>query len=415
MSDSREWPFNSQDLLKIPFIFVPDGDPVPTEWLASHPDAIRIRARFVPAGTAGTPGGGAIQADLNEAMMQWLGRAAGDGGEPASQVDQVGGRVSPEARLTDVSAASGTGAGAGSLSEMSLDSALKSSLYRNGDDGAAPGSQLGLEARLAVWLAANAPGRGEGSPTGATLDSALMKFILGPYADPAAPGPQVDREPGETSPITWLADWRPSRSSSPTKLPDPIPSHASSEVHNVPAPSADSGIKKLRPAEMLKLARMRAMLRLIRWEENEFASDDEAYHARYGGHDPMSDADMINYVPKPEYFKDPDGKVRAHYPAGAYQIVRDTWNRASKKLGITDFTPINQDRIAISIIEERHAVGDIEVGNLQQAIRKLKDQWVSLPGGSQNHITMEDTKKKYRFLVNEELKRIKDDHDKTKP
>jgi len=121
MSDSREWPFNSPDLLKIPFIFVPDGDPVPTEWLASHPDAIRIRARFVPSGTADTRGGGAIQADLNEAMMQWLGRAAEAGGAPVAQTDHGGGRVSPEARLTDVSAASGTGAGAGSLSEMNLD------------------------------------------------------------------------------------------------------------------------------------------------------------------------------------------------------------------------------------------------------------------------------------------------------
>jgi len=235
MSDSREWPFNSPDLLKIPFIFVPDGDPVPTEWLASHPDAIRIRARFVPAGAAGTRGGGAIQTDLNEAMMQWLGRAAEAGGAPVAQTDHGGGRVSPEARLTDVSAASGTGAG--SLSEMNLAPAVKSSLYRNGDDGAAPGSQLGLEARLAVWLAANAPGRGEESPTGATLDPALMKFILGTYADPAAPGPQVDREPGERSPITWLADWRSSQDSPAAPFADPPRRQAGPEASTSDTPT----------------------------------------------------------------------------------------------------------------------------------------------------------------------------------
>ena len=56
------------------------------------------------------------------------------------------------------------------------------------------------------------------------------------------------------------------------------------------------------PEEMLKLARMRAMLRLIRSDENNGASDDNAYHARYGNRDPMSDKDMINYVPKDEKF-----------------------------------------------------------------------------------------------------------------
>ncbi len=110
MSDSSEWPFDSPDLLKIPFIFVPDGDPVPTAWLARHPDAIRIRARFVPSGGSGTGGGGAIQADLNEAMMQWLGRAAGDEEAPSAEPNQAHGQISPQARVGDLIAASATGA-----------------------------------------------------------------------------------------------------------------------------------------------------------------------------------------------------------------------------------------------------------------------------------------------------------------
>jgi hypothetical protein len=186
MSDSRDWPFNSPDLLKMPFIFVPDGDPVPTEWLARHPDAIRIRARFVPTGGSGTGGGGAIQADLNDAMMQWLGRAAGNDGTPGVLPDQAGGQISPQARLADLLAASASGAG--NRSEMNLDPALNRFLYPTDEDAVAPSSHSA--ARPAV----NGPGRGEGSPTGTNSDPALMKFILGTDGDHADGRPQMDQD-----------------------------------------------------------------------------------------------------------------------------------------------------------------------------------------------------------------------------
>ena len=38
----------SDDDLKVPFIFVRNGDPWPTEWLREHPGAVRIPATFVP-------------------------------------------------------------------------------------------------------------------------------------------------------------------------------------------------------------------------------------------------------------------------------------------------------------------------------------------------------------------------------
>ena len=36
------------DELKLPFIFVPYGAPEPTEWLARHPDYIKLPATFEP-------------------------------------------------------------------------------------------------------------------------------------------------------------------------------------------------------------------------------------------------------------------------------------------------------------------------------------------------------------------------------
>jgi len=37
------------DEFKLPFIFVPHDAPEPTEWLASHPDHIKLPATFVPS------------------------------------------------------------------------------------------------------------------------------------------------------------------------------------------------------------------------------------------------------------------------------------------------------------------------------------------------------------------------------
>ncbi len=43
---------SSSDVLVVPFIFVPHGDPTPTEWLAKRSDPIRVSATFVPRNPA---------------------------------------------------------------------------------------------------------------------------------------------------------------------------------------------------------------------------------------------------------------------------------------------------------------------------------------------------------------------------
>lgn len=187
----------------------------------------------------------------------------------------------------------------------------------------------------------------------------------------------------------------------------PVDSHA-------PSPrSSGPPAKPVTEAEILKLARMRAMLRLIKWEENGPVSDDTAYHARFGGRDPMSDADMLNYEPKPEYFRF-DGRLEPFTAAGAYQILGDTWRRISKILGTSDFTPENQDRAAIVLIDEYRAEGDVEAGRLRQAINKLKGQWVSLPGGTQSHTSIAEATQKFNSYASEETQRIKEEHQNAK-
>ncbi|UPG86838.1 glycoside hydrolase family 104 protein [Luteibacter aegosomatis] len=74
--------------------------------------------------------------------------------------------------------------------------------------------------------------------------------------------------------------------------------------------------------------------------------------------------------------------------AGRYQIMAaipgrirtDTWDWASKAVGAKDFSPINQDRVAIYLIARARAVDDIKAGRLDAAITKCAPVWASLPG-----------------------------------
>lgn len=65
--------------------------------------------------------------------------------------------------------------------------------------------------------------------------------------------------------------------------------------------------------------------------------------------------------------------------AGKYQITKSTYDDFAPKLGITDFSPESQDKIAAAIIAREGASGDIEAGNFTGAINKLGGRWASLP------------------------------------
>jgi muramidase (phage lysozyme) len=65
--------------------------------------------------------------------------------------------------------------------------------------------------------------------------------------------------------------------------------------------------------------------------------------------------------------------------AGRYQITKTTYNDVAPKLGITDFSPESQDRIAVELIRRSGALNDVEGGNFNAAIQKLGGTWASLP------------------------------------
>jgi muramidase (phage lysozyme) len=80
--------------------------------------------------------------------------------------------------------------------------------------------------------------------------------------------------------------------------------------------------------------------------------------------------------------------VRNHPPAppltstasGRYQLLARFWHPYKNLLGLADFGPVSQDRVALQQIRERHGIEDILAGNIQSAIEKCSNIWASFPG-----------------------------------
>lgn len=65
--------------------------------------------------------------------------------------------------------------------------------------------------------------------------------------------------------------------------------------------------------------------------------------------------------------------------AGKYQITGTTFDDIAPKIGVRDFTPDSQDKVAVEIIRRSGALEDVRSGNFQGAIDKLGGRWASLP------------------------------------
>jgi lysozyme len=65
--------------------------------------------------------------------------------------------------------------------------------------------------------------------------------------------------------------------------------------------------------------------------------------------------------------------------AGAYQIIRRTWDGVQSRLGLPDFSPPSQDRAAVELIRQRGALADVRAGRFVDAITKCRKEWASFP------------------------------------
>lgn len=118
------------------------------------------------------------------------------------------------------------------------------------------------------------------------------------------------------------------------------------------------------------LDNLNAFLMAIRWAEG--TAGPNGYRTLYGGKlfDSFADHPRLS-------FKTPWGRTSA---AGAYQMQAGTWDDAKRALALPDFTPRNQDRAAVWIIDKkRRALSDVLAGRISQAMYKLRLEWASLP------------------------------------
>lgn len=66
--------------------------------------------------------------------------------------------------------------------------------------------------------------------------------------------------------------------------------------------------------------------------------------------------------------------------AGAYQFIRSTWRGLKNDLGLPDFGRDSQDAACIEVIRRRGALEDVKSGRVEDAVRKVRAVWASLPG-----------------------------------
>lgn len=120
--------------------------------------------------------------------------------------------------------------------------------------------------------------------------------------------------------------------------------------------------------------RMRAFLATIRWAETG-TSDESSYtklvfngrfNNNFATHPRIKQCASIN------------GKRVCSTAAGGYQMLDISWDDVAPDLGLKDFSPPSQDKMAIEYIRRNNAIRDIEGGNVETAFCKVGKIWASL-------------------------------------
>ncbi len=66
--------------------------------------------------------------------------------------------------------------------------------------------------------------------------------------------------------------------------------------------------------------------------------------------------------------------------AGKGQLIKPTWLRIKRALGLKDFGPESQDAAITYLIDECGALEDVKAGRVADAVTKCRKVWASFPG-----------------------------------
>lgn len=117
-----------------------------------------------------------------------------------------------------------------------------------------------------------------------------------------------------------------------------------------------------------------AMLLTIRSAEG--TAGRNGYRTLFGG----GLFDSLADHPRQRITRMSNGKPITSSAAGAYQFLERTWDRIALRLGLPDFSEASQDAAALELIREAGALGDVDAGRFELAVRKIRKIWASLPG-----------------------------------
>ena len=138
---------------------------------------------------------------------------------------------------------------------------------------------------------------------------------------------------------------------------------------------------------------VKAFLKLIRYALHK-REDNIVYYLLHGGTQTFSDLS-----------KHPDRQIRAwgkeSTAAGAYHILKSSYDEAVANGIIRDFMPSSQDELAIWMLRKRGVLELVKSGDIAHAVFQLRNEWVSLPGASQSKMTMQEAKELFERYAKE--------------
>ena len=119
-----------------------------------------------------------------------------------------------------------------------------------------------------------------------------------------------------------------------------------------------------------------AFLDMLAWSEGTIGKGDDGYN------DIVDPAGFFtDYSKHPNLLVQVNAKIKST-AAGRYQLLSRYYEPYRKQLGLSDFSPVSQDKIAIQQIKERKAYQLIIAGKITDAISRCSNIWASLPGNT---------------------------------